>query len=113
MLVPALALGNVFAIILASVLDIIGKKVPSLSGNGQLMKGFTYEKTKQKYHIEKMGVGLLAALTFFTVGTLLGIHTSSSSLCNHDHSSGSGEDFKYHSSKCRRGSESVVSICSG
>ena len=72
MLVPALALGNVFAIILASVLDIIGKKVPSLSGNGQLMKGFTYEKTKQKYHIEKMGVGLLAALTFFTVGTLLG-----------------------------------------
>ncbi|MCA1059579.1 2-hydroxycarboxylate transporter family protein [Rossellomorea aquimaris] len=72
MLVPALALGNVFAIILASVLDIIGKKVPSLSGNGQLMKGFTYEKTKQKYNIEKMGVGLLAALTFFTVGTLLG-----------------------------------------
>lgn len=72
MLVPALALGNVFAIILASVLDIIGKKVPSLSGNGQLMKGFTYEKTKQKYHIEKMGVGLLAALTFFTVGSLLG-----------------------------------------
>ncbi|PFG07130.1 CCS family citrate carrier protein [Bacillus sp. es.034] len=72
MLVPALALGNVFAIILASVLDIIGKKIPSLSGNGQLMKGFTYEKTKQKYHIEKMGVGLLAALTFFTVGTLLG-----------------------------------------
>ncbi|WP_175989422.1 2-hydroxycarboxylate transporter family protein [Bacillus sp. Marseille-Q1617] len=72
MLVPALALGNVFAIILASVLDMIGKKVPSLSGNGQLMKGFTYEKTKQKYNVEKMGVGLLAALTFFAVGTLLG-----------------------------------------
>jgi malate:Na+ symporter len=72
MLVPALALGNVFAIILASLLDMIGKKVPSLSGNGQLMRGFTYEKTKQKYNIEKMGVGLLAALSFFTVGTLLG-----------------------------------------
>ncbi|XXM74444.1 2-hydroxycarboxylate transporter family protein [Lysinibacillus sphaericus] len=72
MLVPALALGNVFAIILASVLDMIGKKVPSLTGNGQLMKGFTYEKTKQTYNVEKMGVGLLAALTFFAVGTLLG-----------------------------------------
>lgn len=72
MLVPALALGNVFAIILASLLDLIGKKVPSLTGNGQLMRGFTYEKTKQKYNIEKMGVGLLAALTFFTIGTLLG-----------------------------------------
>ncbi|NQD67771.1 citrate:sodium symporter, partial [Bacillus haikouensis] len=34
MLVPALALGNVFAIILASLLDLIGKKVPSLTGNG-------------------------------------------------------------------------------
>jgi malate:Na+ symporter len=72
MLVPALALGNVFAIILASVLDMIGKKVPSLTGNGQLMKGFTYENTKQTYNVEKMGVGLLAALTFFSVGTLLG-----------------------------------------
>ncbi len=72
MLVPALALGNVFAIILASILDIIGKKIPSLTGNGQLMKGFKYEKTEQKYDIGKMGAGLLAALTFFTVGTLLG-----------------------------------------
>jgi malate:Na+ symporter len=36
------------------------------------MKGFTYEKTKQKFNVEKMGVGLLAALTFFAVGTLLG-----------------------------------------
>jgi malate:Na+ symporter len=72
MLVPALALGNVFAIILASILDIVGKKIPSLTGNGQLMKGFKYEKTEQKYDIGKMGAGLLAALTFFTVGTLLG-----------------------------------------
>jgi malate:Na+ symporter len=72
MLVPALALGNVFAIILASILDIIGKKIPSLTGNGQLMKGFKYEKTEQKYDIGKMGAGLLAALTFFTIGTLLG-----------------------------------------
>ncbi|WP_421378817.1 2-hydroxycarboxylate transporter family protein [Bacillus salacetis] len=71
MLVPALALGNVFAIVLASMLDIIGKKFPSLTGNGQLIQGFKYEKPELKYDIQKMGAGLLAALTFFTVGTLL------------------------------------------
>ncbi|MFC7063282.1 2-hydroxycarboxylate transporter family protein [Halobacillus seohaensis] len=72
MLVPALALGNVFAIILASMLNILGKKVPSLTGNGQLLKGFEYKEEKPKYDIQKMGVGLMAALLFFTVGTLLG-----------------------------------------
>lgn len=72
MLVPALALGNVFAIVLASVLDMIGKKFPSLTGNGQLIRGFKYEKKEQKYDIEKMGVGLLAALSFFTIGNVLG-----------------------------------------
>ncbi|SDJ25476.1 2-hydroxycarboxylate transporter family protein [Alteribacillus bidgolensis] len=71
MLVPALALGNVFAIVLASVLDILGKKFPSLTGNGQLIQGFKYDKSEMKYDIQKMGAGLLTALTFFTVGTLL------------------------------------------
>jgi malate:Na+ symporter len=71
MLVPALALGNVFAIVLASMLDMLGKKFPSLTGNGQLIQGFKYEKPDLKYDIQKMGAGLLAALTFFTVGTLL------------------------------------------
>ncbi|UOQ45961.1 2-hydroxycarboxylate transporter family protein [Halobacillus salinarum] len=72
MLVPALALGNVFAIVLASMLDLIGKKFPSLSGNGQLIQGFSYKQEKQTYDIQKMGIGLLAAVTFFAVGSLLG-----------------------------------------
>ncbi|SFK32563.1 citrate carrier protein, CCS family [Halobacillus dabanensis] len=71
MLVPALALGNVFAIILASMLNILGKKVPSLTGNGQLLKGFEYKEEKPSFDIGKMGVGLMAAVLFFTVGTLL------------------------------------------
>src|SRR5690606_39269988 len=55
-LVPALALGNVFAIILASVLNIVGKKYPSLTGNGQLIKGFDYEKKEApQYNLAKMG----------------------------------------------------------
>jgi malate:Na+ symporter len=72
MLVPALALGNVFAIILASILNIVGNKVPSLTGNGQLIQGFSYKEEKQRYDIQLMGIGLMAALAFFALGTLLG-----------------------------------------
>jgi malate:Na+ symporter len=72
MLVPALALGNVFAIVLASMLNLLGNKFPSLTGNGQLIKGFQYKEEKQTYDIQKMGIGLLAAITFFAIGGLLG-----------------------------------------
>ncbi|WP_082234490.1 2-hydroxycarboxylate transporter family protein [Halobacillus massiliensis] len=72
MLVPALALGNVFAIVLASMLNLLGNKYPSLTGNGQLISGFHYKETKQSYDIQKMGIGLLAAITFFALGSLLG-----------------------------------------
>ncbi|ANU15314.1 2-hydroxycarboxylate transporter family protein [Planococcus halocryophilus] len=72
-LVPALALGNVFAIILASVLNIIGKKYPTLTGNGQLIKGFHYEKKESpEYSLAKMGMGVLAAVSFYILGNLLG-----------------------------------------
>ncbi|MGP4078827.1 2-hydroxycarboxylate transporter family protein [Pseudalkalibacillus sp. R45] len=70
-LVPALALGNVFAIVIASILNLIGEKKPSLTGNGQLMKGFKYEKEESKLDIGKMGAGLLAALAFFVFGQVL------------------------------------------
>ncbi|WP_096186869.1 2-hydroxycarboxylate transporter family protein [Evansella halocellulosilytica] len=71
-LVPALALGNVFAIVLASLLNNLGNKFPSLTGNGQLIPGFKLEETKSKLDISKMGIGLLAALVFFACGQLLG-----------------------------------------
>lgn len=71
MLVPALALGNVFAIILASILNMIGKKIPALSGNGQLLKGFEYKEEKPSYDIQKMGIGLMTAVLFFSLGSLL------------------------------------------
>ncbi|MFC0469496.1 2-hydroxycarboxylate transporter family protein [Halalkalibacter kiskunsagensis] len=74
LLVPALALGNVFAIIFASLLNVLGNKKPSLTGNGQIMKGFSLEKDKElKLSLEKMGAGLLAALTFFVAGQILGM----------------------------------------
>ncbi|WP_353652835.1 2-hydroxycarboxylate transporter family protein [Planomicrobium sp. Y74] len=72
-LVPALALGNVFAIILASVLNLIGNKYPSLTGNGQLIRGFHYEKKETpRYDLAKMGIGVLAAVSFYILGNLLG-----------------------------------------
>ncbi|WP_026689275.1 2-hydroxycarboxylate transporter family protein [Alteribacter aurantiacus] len=72
-LVPALALGNVFAIVLASMLNKLGQRVPSLSGNGKLMDGFEETKTTTTFDLKKLGVGVLAALLFFTVGQLLGL----------------------------------------
>lgn len=72
-LVPALALGNVFAIILASVLNLIGNKYPSLTGNGQLIRNFHYEKKETpRYDLGKMGIGVLAAVSFYMLGNLLG-----------------------------------------
>ncbi|MCR6112037.1 2-hydroxycarboxylate transporter family protein [Bacillus sp. A301a_S52] len=71
-LVPALALGNVFAIILASLLSKLGEKFPSLSGNGQLIKGFKVENKKTQLDVQKMGAGLVAALLFFVAGHILG-----------------------------------------
>lgn len=72
-LVPALALGNVFAIILASVLNMLGNKYPSLTGNGQLIRNFHYEKKETtSYDLAKMGIGVLAAVSFYILGNILG-----------------------------------------
>ncbi|MBB5172418.1 2-hydroxycarboxylate transporter family protein [Texcoconibacillus texcoconensis] len=71
-LVPALALGNVFAIVFASLLNNLGNKFPSLTGNGKLIPGFKIEKDNSTFDISKMGMGLLAALVFFACGHILG-----------------------------------------
>lgn len=71
-LVPALALGNVFAIVAAGLLDQLGKSKPEWSGNSQIMSGFNYQKREEKeYDIVKMGAGLLISTTFFIVGMIL------------------------------------------
>lgn len=72
LLIPALALGNVIAIICAALLNNLGKKFPSLTGNGQLIQGFKYEEKKMKFDISKMGIGLLTAGGFYILGTILG-----------------------------------------
>lgn len=71
-LVPALALGNVFAIIIAGLLNGLGKRFPSLTGGGQMMPGVHIDETQSQPTIEKLGVGLVAALSFYVAGQILG-----------------------------------------
>ena len=71
-LVPALALGNVFAIIIAGLLNGLAKRFPGLSGNGQMMPGVEVEEQQRTPDIGKLGVGVVAALAFFTAGQILG-----------------------------------------
>ncbi|MCE3026741.1 2-hydroxycarboxylate transporter family protein [Salinicola sp. DM10] len=71
-LVPALALGNVFAIIIAGLLNGLANRMPSLTGNGQMMPGVEIEERESKPDLSKLGIGLVAALTFFVAGEILG-----------------------------------------
>lgn len=75
-MVPAVALGNAFAIVMAGLLDRLAKSKKSLSGNGELMvikdDSVVEEETKSGIDLKKMGVGLLVSLSFFIVGTIIG-----------------------------------------
>src|SRR5699024_9511042 len=71
LVVPAIALGNLFAIVLASVLNGLGKKFPSLTGNGVMIPGFEYEKEDKSinYSVSKLGLGLVVFLLALTLDT--------------------------------------------
>ena len=74
-MVPAVALGNALAIVSAGILDKIGKRFPSLSGNGKLLKTQDSDMSKEKEHTplkyEELGKGLLLATSFFILGNVL------------------------------------------
>lgn len=72
-MIPASAVGNVLAIICAALIAKLGTKVPSINGNGQLMpvKEDTKTSAKMELDLVKMGMGLLLAMAFFTVGSLI------------------------------------------
>lgn len=73
LVVPAIALGNLFAIVLASVLNGLGKKFPSLTGNGVMIPGFEYEKEDKSinYSVSKLGIGLIVGLLALTLATII------------------------------------------
>lgn len=74
-MVPAVALGNALAIVSAGVLDKIGKRYPSLSGEGKLLKAQDESMSEEKEHTplqyDELGKGLLIATTFFILGNTL------------------------------------------
>ncbi len=73
-MVPALALGNAMAIVIAGLLNRVGKKMTNLSGNGKLMvnqSDIKEETVNSELNLKSMGTGLLLATTFFILGTML------------------------------------------
>lgn len=73
LLMPAVVIGNALAVIAAGVLNSIGKKYPSTTGNGVLMKGFTLNERgfdKNPISIEALGRGFVITGCFFLIGRL-------------------------------------------
>lgn len=73
-MVPALALGNAMAIVIAGLLNRMGKKMTTLSGNGKLMinqSDIKEDVVKSELNLKSMGTGLLIATTFFIFGSIL------------------------------------------
>lgn len=75
-MVPALALGNATAIVIGGMLNRIGKKKKSLTGDGKLMKDQmavpVEEVTESSIDLGKQGQGILMATAFFVLGKVLG-----------------------------------------
>ena len=75
-MVPAVVLGNLFAIIAAGLLEKLGKNNTRLSGNGRLMKGQimmngqSIEK-EPAVCMARMGSGLFVSTSFYVMGYLL------------------------------------------
>ncbi|MDR2467757.1 MAG: 2-hydroxycarboxylate transporter family protein [Spirochaetaceae bacterium] len=81
-MIPAVALGNAFAIICGGLLDRLGKTAKSLSGNGKLMQTSaeaikelepdpTYIKARDTLNLTQIAAGLFIATSFFAFGALL------------------------------------------
>lgn len=79
-MIPAVALGNAIAIVVAGLLDRLGKIKPQFTGNGELMeikskddeKKEEQQEEKVELNLTMLGKGLLLAVTFFSLGTIIG-----------------------------------------
>jgi Na+/citrate or Na+/malate symporter len=74
-MVPALAIGNAIAIVMAGLLNKLGQVAPNLTGNGQLIRGQKAieeeDQSTAPLNVTTLGVGALLAVTMYFVGTLL------------------------------------------
>jgi Na+/citrate or Na+/malate symporter len=71
--VPALALGNVFSIIAAGLLDRLGRKYPKLSGEGQILKGsgIANEEPPLDFSVWSLVIGIAVSASFYALGKVL------------------------------------------
>ena len=80
-MIPAVAMGNAMAIVAGGLLSRLGKAVPSLTGEGELMiaKGGddavqaapAFLEAREKINLTYMGIGLLIATAFFIWGAII------------------------------------------
>lgn len=74
-MVPAVALGNAIAIVMGAFLNKLGKKYPRISGQGKLLKNFENnideEKEDKLLDLKELGSGMIIALSFFIIGSIL------------------------------------------
>ncbi|WCN08832.1 2-hydroxycarboxylate transporter family protein [Marinomonas mediterranea] len=74
LMVPALAIGNAIAIVVAGLLNKLGEIVPSWTGNGELIRGqeaHVEDETQTTLDIKVLGTGALLAIAMFYLGTVL------------------------------------------
>ncbi len=75
-LVPAVALGNAFAIVCGGLLNRVGQAFPKLTGNGHLVISNDESLRQEERDIEAKGLGdyatgLVIATSFFTFGSIV------------------------------------------
>ena len=82
-MVPAVALGNAMSIVSGGLLDKLGKAKQSLTGEGQMLRGFStaaedaslesQKEQEERKHLDyqTMGIGLLTATTFMVWGRII------------------------------------------
>ncbi|MEL0623253.1 2-hydroxycarboxylate transporter family protein [Marinomonas arenicola] len=74
-MVPALAIGNAIAIVMAGLLNKLGQMMPSLTGNGELIRGAAAEVESEEkdaaIDLKMLAIGALLAISMFFFGTLL------------------------------------------
>ncbi len=73
-LIPASTLGNISAILMAALLYQLGRKKPSLTGNGRLVRNGRIDEEKKEFpptDIKLMGTGMIAGFVFYIAAQIL------------------------------------------
>lgn len=73
LLMPAVVIGNALSVIASGILNSVGKKFPTTSGNGVLMKGFALDSSDAEdktFNVEQLGLAFVITGIFFVAGKI-------------------------------------------